>query len=347
MKELTIVSVNYKDRRLLDWNYTLTSGLNKTGGLHWLVLDNAPVNTDERMDPDDKRFTVVDGVQFIPKNHFGIGSYHHAAALNKALQLIKTKYVAFIDPDCFIVRPNWIKDITEYMLIKELSFFGAPPHPRKSSSYRYFPYVACLFIDLERVKREALDFTPEIDELKAIRKLKTMTLLRWWGIGTKPKEVRQDINPEKSYVFDIAKRLVVTQIIGRWCKMVNTWVGSSGDTGSRIYRRFYKDRKHKHEYVTPIWTPCMTSANFTPKREFQVSFFHWLIPDAFNDIPKKRGYFTTMTFNEFGLYNVENTFDCESYLWQGEPFCFHIRSIGIQNKSDKIMAESIGSFLHR
>ena len=330
-RDLTILSVNTQDKHLLDINYDLTTSLNSADEFVWLVVDNAQEMSEEWMVRNDDRFVVIDGVEFEEKGHGGSGSYHHARGLNLGLQHVETRFVLFLDPDCFIVRRHWIRDVLEHMQRAELTFFGVPCHPRKDSAYRYFPYVACLFVDLDRVDRPDLDFTPEIDELIIMRGTRIPALLKWLVSGVRPRELGEPIEVDRAYILDILRRKVIHRFLVRTLHIGNAWIGSSGDTGSRIYRRFINDPTHRYEYTVPVWRVGRASPSTSIKQKVREKIEQYLVPDSLSVIPKRRDYFTNVTFSDLGVYDVENTFRCESYLWHGAPFCFHIRHIGLKN----------------
>jgi hypothetical protein len=298
INDFTIMSVNYKDKKLLDLNYRLTKRLNSIN-LVWMVIDNA--KDSDRL--DDNRFQVINGVPFVQKDE-GSRSYHDGNALNKGIQEVNTRFVLILHPDCFILQPDWINKTLSYMQENKLAFFGVPCHPRKYTSFRYFPYTACLFIDISKVNKDDLNFIPEIDEFRDLAKLKPIELFKQWIVSK-----------DKGYIFSIFMSHVINKILSHVLP-VKAWVGMSGDTCERVYRKFRKISKY--DYVTPVW-------------KVNRKFITKLIPDFMNEIPHK-DYISQTGFKELGYYDVENEFNCETYIWQNKPFCFHIRST---NKDDR------------
>ena len=53
------------------------------------------------------------------------------------------------------------------MAAANLGFFGTPMNPRRHNSYRYFPYMVCMFVDLSRVSPRDLCFLPGVWERRA------------------------------------------------------------------------------------------------------------------------------------------------------------------------------------
>src|SRR6185503_4047897 len=133
---LTICSVSYKSRALLDLNWKLTNRLNGPGQFRWIVVENTELGAEQQVPPEDERFYVLEGVK---TEKVGMhASANHAAGLNKALDHVATRYVLFLDPDFFLVREKWITDAVAHMQTRRLSFFGAPYHPDRYYEYRYF-----------------------------------------------------------------------------------------------------------------------------------------------------------------------------------------------------------------
>ena len=98
---------------------------------------------------------------------------------------ILTNYLLVLDPDFFILKNDWIKNITEFMETDDIDFFGSPWHPKWYTKYRDFPCVHCLFMNMNRVKQESLDFIPNLINKTSLKKLKN-----------KSKNIQKDIPKE-------------------------------------------------------------------------------------------------------------------------------------------------------
>ena len=83
--------------------------------------------------------------------------------MNRTLPHIATRFALFCDPDFYIVHENWIHAVIQHMTERGIGILGVPWHPRWTHKVRYFPCVRCMFVDLELVPVETLDFTPDID----------------------------------------------------------------------------------------------------------------------------------------------------------------------------------------
>lgn len=164
--ELTILSVFHSPHsaRFLELNEEFARAKNSSKNWVWLVADNAPEEGMVRLDP--QKFTVIEGLRKRPEafSQGMRGSYHHAAALNKLLPYIKTRFALILDGDCYITYPEWAKTVPEYMRKNDLAFFGPPWHTRWWIKVRYFPAHHALFMDLDKIRKEELDFLPQYDE---------------------------------------------------------------------------------------------------------------------------------------------------------------------------------------
>jgi hypothetical protein len=161
---LTMLSVKYGSSRFLTRNAALCRALNPEAAYEWLVVNN---DFDEAF-AADPRFRVVSGVPAVSKSDRG--SYHHAAGIKAGLEFVSSRYVLLHDHDFFVIRPDWVRELLEYVEVHRLAFFGSVWHPRWSYQPRGFPSVHFMLIDLEQVPVSALDFTPDMtgDRLDAV-----------------------------------------------------------------------------------------------------------------------------------------------------------------------------------
>ncbi len=229
-KELTIASVYHalESKKLLELNWGLTRKLNPESEPNWIVADNSPPDLTDKL--KDGKFTIVEGGK-VPANlpAWLKGSYHHSGAINNSLKYVKTRFLLILDCDFYIVRQSWINEILRYMLENDLSFFGAPWHPRHSVKFRYFPAVHSLFIDLNKVDVADLDFRPAYDDIMEKKSFK------------------------KKLINKISK---VFPFIGERMR-----IGRSLDTGYPIYLRYANDPKHKSECIVPVFKPSLSIFN--------------------------------------------------------------------------------------
>ncbi len=79
----------------------------------------------------------------------------------RLVRQVRTRYVAFLDPDFFIVPP--LQRIVDHMRTNGLAFFGAPYAIDPEKARRQdFPTAFCMFVDAEQVELPAFDFMPDV-----------------------------------------------------------------------------------------------------------------------------------------------------------------------------------------
>jgi len=321
---LTICTVSYRSASLLDLNLTLTRELNPASNFRWLIVDN---NHDfqERAPRGEQNVQVIQGDPCMNQGPLR-GSYHHAQALNKALTMISTRYLLVIDPDFFIFQKGWVDAILAYMSANDLSFWGAPYYPNLTWKRRYFPTVSCMLIDLEKVAREKLDFTPELDEFQFLKASPTLNLL---GIimGIIPHQVR---HVDRPVLMDIVRsmlrsRWVAAPLSALFPKRFYTDTNMSRDTGFKIQNSFGRERTHKLELLVPAYVNDL----FTKKDSFFMNVFAWvyslLVPENLSIYPKRSDYSTMKSFKDVGLFDLRGQFSWEEFFWKDNPFAMHIK----------------------
>lgn len=220
--ELTLCTVSFESRRWLALNRELTRRSNPSARFDWVVAENTPADSAERLPADAAGFRVIEGPRF-EAMEYGAASYHHGAGMNRTLGQIRTRFALFLDPDFFILRPHWMRDVLSHMRRGEIAFLGAPWHPSRLRKLRYFPCAHCMFVDLERVPPDALDFRPAFDALAeyAAEKGGRSTLVR-----LDPLELRRRRS-----------------------------VGTSRDTGWRIYDYWRRRSELRVECLQPVHRP--------------------------------------------------------------------------------------------
>jgi hypothetical protein len=294
-KELTVISVYHHNlsKGLIELNRELAERMNPSQEWIWLVGDNSPSSLGIQINKD--KFKIVPNVDrtHFPEEKYGPGwpSHHHASALNKCATEIRTRFALFLDNDFFVIRPEWVGDTMRYMQENNIAFLGAPYYPRDYCKFRYFPGPAfCLFVDLEKIPVETLDFTPEFDE------------------GSFKKISKQEHNFLPLFNFGVRRRVINT----------------SHDTGYKLYKRYYKDDSIKHKCITPVYDPLVDLKLTSRRGGFLVNrLFEYFLPERLCYFPKRHSYYSTTGFRELGYYDARGR-GWEEHVWQGKPFGFHI-----------------------
>ena len=175
------------------------------------------------------------------------------------------------------------------MKTKNLAFFGAPWNPNWFTKYRYFPCVHCMFIDLENVKLDTLDFRP----------------------GQNDYALRH----HSSVLSKIIKRIRNRIISNLYQRRI---IAIAQDTGYNVYHRYFRLKKFRKELVIPVY-----KISFEPPLNLN-QFLNKILPDRFSFVPKRPGYYSRFGFRELGYADVEK-YGWEEFIWKNEPFGFHLR----------------------
>lgn len=279
---LTICSVAFRAKTWLDLNHQLMGRLNPEAPQpEWLLFDNNTEHS-EMIDPHDSRFRVVR-----PAGRDIDMGYEHALGIGTLLSKVRTRFLLIQDPDCFIVRPDWIRDVTGYMDRHGLGFFGTPINPRRHNSYRYFPYMVCMFVDLSRVPPGDLDFIPDVWRLRTALTYRARRALA--GI------------PKGGLLF----RWLLTE---QW--KTNGW---------RIKAKYGRGDVVKFESAQPVWDVSQATPPGIRR------WIHRLTPAPVAPIPKQAGYCTPFGFAQAGAPDL-GALGWEEFMWRSEPFAFHVGS---------------------
>lgn len=322
--QLTICSVSFRSTELLRLNFEITKSQNSGADFRWLIVDN---NNDFQGHDflDGRNIQIIEGDPAINQGKLK-GSYHHAQALNKALNYVSTRYLLILDPDFFIIHKNWVHEVLQHVSKNNLSFWGAPWYPSLRWKRRYFPAVPCMLIDLNKVSKNWLDFTPELDEYHLLNGYSTTSLL---GIlvGIAPSEI---CKIKRSTVVDIAKKI-----------MLNRWIATplsklfpyrfysnnniSRDTGFQIQNAFGNDKNHLCETIRPSFENPLFRTTFSWYLKLFAKFYRLLTPETLSVYPKRQDYTTNASFKQMGLFDVK-ALGWEEYFWNEKPFGIHIKS---------------------
>jgi hypothetical protein len=245
----------------------------------------------------------------------GIASYHHAMAINLGLQHINTRYLLVLDPDFYILRDNWIELVLSYMKTMELSFFGAPWHPKWYHKWRDFPCAHCLFIDLSRVQALHLDFLPGI--LRSTKDKpynKKTSLHRQIGslYGNFALLIKNKI--EQPGFLQFFGKLAYYFLIHR------KNIGQSRDTGYWLKHHYGGSSTHKNEQLIPIIDENQDFAHIPHMRTGIGHSIEHLIPPRFSYLPNIQSYNKSNLNSQNGDSETWERFD-----WKNKLFGIHKR----------------------
>lgn len=301
MSELTICSVSYKNSKHIKENIELVKSLNSRTKIKWLIVNNEP-DKNALVDIIQSYSDLVKIVNGSQNNFvgYGKGSKNHATGLDLIITKAKTRFVLILDPDFYIILPNWAERIIKYMNQDNIALFGVPWHPKWGIKYRYFPCVHCLLMDTKYIDVSSLSFMPEFE----------------------------NIDPLNTWRRFISK---IPLIGGR------ASIGRSKDTGYKIYKKFYNSSQIKHALAIPSFSPTDLYNKYYKINNRKI-IDGWILfnktldkifPDSMSMFPKRKGFFTKVCFSELGFPDCKN-YGWEEFFWNNEPFGFHIR--GFQQK---------------
>ena len=288
---LTILTVviqkhySYVQRQL-----DLAARLNPDTPFKLIVVDNASLS-DSGLVLDDARCRVLPGVardENLSTDYRG--SYHHATALNSAIKEVDTRFLLILDPDLFPVYNNWIGECIEHMQKRDLSVFGVPWYYRWYRKYRYFPCVHFMMLDLDKIDRSRLDFSPAL---------------------------KQDHEREDSSLHNLFHRLSP----GLYARFL---IGTRRDTGWRMYDRFAGRRGSRHGLALPvidvakeIVKPKHLASAAGQRRER-------MAPRRWSFLPAPGEYLEPGQAPGFE-HRAFRLLEPEKFVWRGAPFAFHLR----------------------
>ncbi|MFA5998228.1 MAG: CDP-glycerol glycerophosphotransferase family protein [Candidatus Paceibacterota bacterium] len=302
-EELTICTVSFGHKDLIEANIELTGKMNPGRDIRWIIVENTPDDKSGTFTLGERgNIKVIKGIQ----NDFkGVGSasYHHASGLNRVMGEVTTRYALVLDPDFFILRKNWAKDIMSHMERYKLAFFGVPYNPKRYMKYRGFPCIHCMFIDLDKVNKEEIDFNPSYKQ-------------------SSPDVSNRAVMPKDGGVarnfFNTLKRHV------RIALKRSSIIGSSRDTGYGLFERFHTAENIRSECATPVFKPHSSSIKPSWIGSVANAAIERFLPENLCYLPKDHGYYSERGFKESGFEDVFGE-GWDEFIWKGEPFGFHLQ----------------------
>jgi hypothetical protein len=299
--QLSICTVSFNSYSLIELNRRLVSHLNPNEAPIWWIAENSPSDSVERYPNwvSSPTLNILPGTAFDP-NAPRPASYHHASALHTLLPKVTTRYLLVLDPDFYIIYPNWIQKLVGAMQQENWAFAGVPWNPRWSGKYRHFPCVHCMLIDLKQVEVVALDFHPAGIE-------RPITQL----IGSQ-------IPDYKVYIFVY----LLKSLLGLYKRP--QFIGKTRDTGYKVHARFANNPNTTAKTLTPVFQPA-TSDVFPPgKISGILRAVDHILPESYQVISTRPNSYSEVGLKELaGVDTLQ--YGWEEFLWDGEPFGFHVR----------------------
>jgi hypothetical protein len=242
--DLTLCTVSFHSKTWLELNWALAVQQNSDWAIHWIIAENSPPESLLKLPENDPRFTVIPGAAFEQRPH-AAGSYHHAAGIHKILSRIDSRYALFLDPDFFIIRPQWINAAIRHMQANELAFLGVPWHPKHTLKPRYFPCVHCLLVDLEKIPLESLDSSPDYATLPDYK------------------------NPRIGGVIGRTLRLLGKRLdLFQWQK--RRYIGAFRDVSWHIHEHYFNNSHYRVECLQPVFRQASINYNTAWKNTYQI-----------------------------------------------------------------------------
>jgi hypothetical protein len=379
---LTIVIVaGPGDQEIISKNIALINEKNPNSAWNAHVIDNGRSHGYPKIEINNPGVKVHDGVDpDLGKPNACRGSYQHAAALNRFTKEFtpSTPYLLLLDPDFFILCPDWIKKICDHMERSQLSIFGAPWHPKWFMKYRYFPCVHCMFIDTRRINLRGLDFTPNLiargeredrrnglllpKNSKIDRTTQGVVPRNWLSVfvaitvdvlrticsayvGAK-QPVPRSLKITMRFIRFLQKlkgksRALISLIISLTLSRRN--IGAAQDTGYLV------ELHHKTLRDVDTLLPSVNISRDFSKPHF-LSTKRWLwvegfLPDRWSYIPKRRGYYTTSSFLSSGLPDAA-MLGWEEFFIDKTPFGFHMRRYNKKHRQPELENKLLDSLLN-
>lgn len=328
---LTIISASYMSKDFLNKNYELIKRLNPNTPINWIVVQNTPESElDKDLSMEDSRFTMIKGPALTVQERESsfCRSIHHAKALNLALAYTNADLILILDPDCFILMPNWIELVTTHIKKEHLVFFGSPYHPKYFTHYRGFPNAICMFIHRRLMQEHnyfTLDFTPVYEGRRLYNKTlydaidfhsHRQQMFKFFFSKTRkfPLQLKDFHLVAKKFTKYFFYRHFLSLNMQRFLDtgFEQFKVGSCRDTGYKIYDCYRFLLKYQTFEIFAL-----------DQRNFRVKFFESMMPDFLRTFPRNTTYIRNTPsplFVEFGANG-------EQFFWNNQFFGFHLKNV--------------------
>ena len=164
MSDFTIITSFFRDSGHLIRNMKTVRRFNPNSDYEWILIDNSSGGEDFNTIKDEK-FIIYKGIEekYIQPFFLKKVSAANAISLNFGITKTNTRFICVMDPDFFIVYPNWIDAVLSYMDEAAIGILSAPYHPMwYEKAHRATGHF--MVIDTDFVPKALLDFTPALDD---------------------------------------------------------------------------------------------------------------------------------------------------------------------------------------
>lgn len=307
---LSIVSVSYKSRPWLESLWKTIRDLNPGVEYEWLVIQNTPEESrSDDIRPDDPRFHVIEGPVLTQQEgrSKGYGSFHHAKALMLGYLYARSGIILTIDPDFFILYPDWIQRTVSLMQGRQIAFWGAGYPSRRLRAYRDFPMASCMFVNREQLHRNwmfNLDFSPDCDGAGNEQNVAGVIMRKKVLKSCSHALLRRNTVYAKHW-----RETLRFYLTSRWR---HTGVDTEGDTGCKVYREFYGRVAHE----------CLTVYANDPRSRLE-KFIDALLPEHRRLYPRSNPVRKALEASPFRAYRGI----VDEYFLGDALFAIHIGAV--------------------
>lgn len=306
--DLTVCfSVIPADKICIEENWRLMNRLNNGQEWRWIVgVDHEESPTGEEIKQlGDNRCQLIDVAgEDVRQASLRSSGYHFGAALNKLMCRINSRFLLVQDPDFYLVYPEWATEMVTHMKKNNLAFLGVPWHPKWYMKYRYFPCAHCMFIDLDKISVDSLNFLPDVP-------MPSQEAGPWLGLKRKMlRQLPSVVRSCKDYWY--------------WTVPNRSTICKEWDVSGRLFLQYGHIREIQSECAIPVFRPNL---DFIGPRGAFLQFTKLVekfLPDHLSYFPKNQQSFTSRGFQQAGYPDVSHK-AWEEFMWQGRPFGFHIR----------------------
>ncbi len=166
--DVTIVmSVTDAHWKHAESNVEIGSRINPGADIRWILIANNH-DPEYEIPPSilqNDNVLLLDGFEYSRfKDKHRPSSTSLATAIHKGLKYSRSRYVAQLDADFFVIQSHWVKESISYMSENGLAVWGSPWHLKRYHKWRHFPCSHFTLIDTHIVPLDNVDLMPDYGE---------------------------------------------------------------------------------------------------------------------------------------------------------------------------------------